>query len=331
MKGIEKDPLVVRCIQKIAPEVGLKAYISPELEYMGQLTSADGRVRYMQGSSFDINPRSASEVAGSKAGLNFFLDRLGYPTIQGRHFSKVNQDLEACIAEAYAYAQELGFPVYIKPNSLSQGIGVAKVMGREDFVAAALFILQHDNSLLVQETVTGGDYRIIVLDDQVICAYQRIPLTIVGDGVQTVGQLLKKRHQEIQPQGARVDLYDARIQRNLATLGLQLDSILEEGQSAILLDNANLSSGGRAIDVSTSVHPAFKKLAVALTKDAGLRYCGVDLLIDPDITDEQAAYKVVELNAAPGLDNFAALGEKQMRVVEDHYRLIVQKMFAVLK
>ncbi len=48
----------------------------------------------------------------------------------------------------------------------------------------------------------------------------------------------------------------------------------------------------------------------------GLQLCGVDLAC-ADIEQPDAAYSILETNAAPGLDNYAATGERQATIVRE--------------
>ena len=66
--------------------------------------------------------------------------------------------------------------------------------------------------------------------------------------------------------------------------------------------NANLSTGGTAIDVTERVHPAVAACAVDAAKIVGLDIAGVDVVAQ-DISrplSEQGGV-IVEVNAAPGL------------------------------
>ncbi|MBA3724879.1 MAG: hypothetical protein H0W86_00130 [Armatimonadetes bacterium] len=66
-----------------------------------------------------------------------------------------------------------------------------------------------------------------------------------------------------------------------------------------------------SVHCGDNIHPEFKGLCVELTRKMGLRYCGVDLLvIDGDISDAPLEYVIIEINAAPGIDNYAATGEE---------------------
>ena len=59
------------------------------------------------------------------------------------------------------------------------------------------------------------------------------------------------------------------------------------------------------------VHPFFKETAIGLSKDKGLRLCGVDLMIDGDIstlpTKKWYGLKLILLR---GWDHYASLGRK---------------------
>jgi len=109
---------------------------------------------------------------------------------------------------------------------------------------------------------------------------------------------------------------------------LSLSSRLEEGQVVYLLDNANLSSGGDSRDVTELVHPGFRKLAANVTKDMGLRLCGVDLMIAGNIGEapRDGEHWIIEINSAPGLDHYATIGKAQQKIVEDLYLEVLRAM-----
>lgn len=84
-------------------------------------------------------------------------------------------------------------------------------------------------------------------------------------------------------------------------------------------DYANLSSGGDAIDVTSTMHKDFCMFAVKLTRDMGLRLCGVDIMVDGDITLAHQKFWVLEINSAPGLDHYVKTGKAQQKILEDMY------------
>jgi glutathione synthase/RimK-type ligase-like ATP-grasp enzyme len=57
----------------------------------------------------------------------------------------------------------------------------------------------------------------------------------------------------------------------------------------------------------------------------GLRFCGVDI-ITSDITQPIRDYVVIEINGAPGLDNYASIGAKQAMAVEGLYLTVLKAL-----
>ena len=78
--------------------------------------------------------------------------------------------------------------------------------------------------------------------------------------------------------------------------------------------------------MTKSIHKDFKKIAINLTKDMGLRICGVDLMVDGDIADKPKKYWVIEVNSAPGLDHYVTTGKAQAKIVEDMYLKVLKSM-----
>ncbi len=104
-----------------------------------------------------------------------------------------------------------------------------------------------------------------------------------------------------------------------------MKSVLLEGEKIFLLDNANLSTGGDAFDVTEEVHPDYQSLAISITKDMGLRMCGVDI-ISSNIRHPIKDYVILEINSAPGLDNYASIGTKQQDKVDELYLKVLQAL-----
>ena len=324
---------VGKMFKALAPRIGAKVVIEPEWGIASQIVFKNGRKRYVRYSSIDLNPLGASEIAKDKDYANFFMKKLGYPTIPGKTFfsdrwgkaiGAKHRDLHA----AFRYAKQLGFPVIVKPNGGSQGSGVAKAYNRKEFVRAMKFAFDWDRVVLVQRPVVGKDYRIVVLDDKVISAYERVPLNVTGDGRRTVRELLLAKQREFIKSGrdTKIDMRDPRIKEKLRREGRSFGYVPEQGENVLLLDNANLSSGGDAKDVTKTMHVKFRALAVRLTRDMGLRLCGVDLMVRGDIAQPPKKYWVLEVNAAPGLDHYVSGGKVQEATVRKMYLKILKAM-----
>ncbi|BDI20221.1 hypothetical protein ANSO36C_60230 [Nostoc cf. commune SO-36] len=182
----------------------------------------------------------------------------------------------------------MGFPVIVKPINLSQGLFVTKVYNKQEYYQVAKKILQKTSGFIVERFYSGNDYRIVVLDDEVIAAYQRIPLFIIGDGKSSILDLMKQKQEYFIQNGRKeiIDFEDYRIKKNLRRRKLNFNTVIPKNNIIYLLDNANLSTGGEAVDFTEKIHPDFEKLAISITKDMELRLAGVDILTsDSNVTN----------------------------------------------
>lgn len=330
---------VANMLRKLGEEEGIQVDLEPRWGYVGRITRQDGRFTYFRGTNFDLNGMGSMEIAKDKGYAAHFLEMQGYRVIPGKIF--LSPKFAAALKSpdsfdaAYIYAKDLGLPVIVKPNSMSQGRGVAVVHDKRTFMQAVRRISKVDRVFLVQKFVKGRDYRVVVLDGDIISAYERLPLTIVGDGISTIDQLLDLKRKEFLAIGRDTTIKkdDDRIDLKLKRIGLARTSILPLGQEQALLDNRNLSTGGEAIDVTSDIDPSYQALCKNITKDMGLRYCGVDLMVDGDIRSplcDQNNYVVIEINAAPGIDNYAKSGDRQKFIVAEMYRRILKALAGVV-
>ncbi|HEX3095862.1 MAG TPA: cyanophycin synthetase [Patescibacteria group bacterium] len=330
-----KMPTLSALFQKLAPKIGATVVIEPVWGLAGQVTFKNGKRVYFLRTSIDLNPLGSSRISKDKDYANFFMEKMGYRIIEGRvffskEFAKKLQS-DANIDAAYEYAKHLGFPIIVKPNDGSQGTGVAVAHNKNELYRSMNAIFKLDHVALVQRKVQGKDYRIVVLDDRIISAYERIPLNVIGTGQATIRELLQAKinQRSAEQRGTNITVDEPRIKWKLGKQNMTLDFVLPKGQLVYLLDNANLSSGGDSVDVTSILHPSFQEMAIRLTKDMGLRICGVDVMVDGDISKPAADnYWILEINSAPGLDHYVKSGSEQEKIVEDLYLEVLKSMEA---
>src|ERR1700733_4574533 len=139
-KKKEDGPLLGKIFRKIAPKIGARIVMEPEWGIAGQIIFKSGRKRYFRYSTLDLNPVGASDIAKDKDYANFFMQQMGYPTVTGKTF--FSNDWSRAIHSrrnidaAYRYAVSIGLPVFVKPNSGSQGVAVARVHTKREFYRA---------------------------------------------------------------------------------------------------------------------------------------------------------------------------------------------------
>jgi cyanophycin synthetase len=129
----------------------------------------------------------------------------------------------------------------------------------------------------------------------------------VGDGTHTVKELVDKvnadprRGDGHSTSLTKIKFDDIAIGR-LKLQDLEPNSVPEKGRRVILRNNANLSTGGTATDVTDDVHAAVAARVVAAAQMVGVDICGVDVVCESVLKPlEEQNGGVVEVNAAPGL------------------------------
>ena len=256
--------------------------------------------RKIQAAEMDRTGAIAEAIAQDKELTKRLLDAAGVPVPLGR----VVKDAD----DAWAVALEIGLPVVIKPKDGNQGKGVTvNVMSREQLNAGYAAASEFRDDILVERYLPGNDFRLLVIGNKLVAAARRDPPQVVGDGVHTVRQLVDTVN--LDPRrgnGHSTPLTKIRFDdialASLAKQGYVAESVPPKGQRIILRNNANLSTGGAATDVTDDVHPEVAARAIAAAHMVGLDICGVDLVCDSVLQPiEDIGGGVVEVNAAPGL------------------------------
>ena len=256
--------------------------------------------RRIQAAEMDSTSAIAESIAQDKELTKHLLEAAGVPVPKGRPVT----DAE----DAWAAARELGGPVVIKPRDGNQGKGVAaNVETREDVLAGYAAAHEVSSNVMVEQYLPGQDYRLLVIGNRLVAAARREPPHVIGDGEHTILELVE----EVNSDPRRSDGHATSLTKihldeiALATLAHQdfdAGSVPRRGARVILRNNANLSTGGTATDVTDDVHPEIAARAVSAAQMVGLDLCGVDVVCESVLTPlENQSGGVIEVNAAPGL------------------------------
>ena len=256
--------------------------------------------RRIQAAETDLTSAISESIAQDKDLTKMLLDAAGVPVPMGRSVTTAE--------EAWEAAQELGGPVVVKPRDGSQGRGVAvNIETRERVIQAFEVAEEISSEVIVERYIPGHDFRLLVVGGALVAASRRDPPQVTGDGQQTIRQLVDQVNADpLRGDGHATSLTKIRFDDiALATLkkqGYDADSVPPAGTLIFLRNNANLSTGGSATDVTDEVHPEMAARAVSAARMIGLDICGVDVVAETvQYPLEEQHGGVVEVNAAPGL------------------------------
>ncbi|OYT87069.1 MAG: cyanophycin synthetase [Burkholderiales bacterium PBB6] len=247
----------------------------------------------------DSTSAVSESIAQDKDLCKTLLAAAGVPVPVGRPVGSAD--------EAWEVAEEIGLPVVLKPQDGNQGKGVTVNITTRDQLDAAYKAAEEYGHPMVEKFLPGSDFRLLVVGNKLVAAARRDPPHVIGDGEHTVRQLVDqvnadpRRGDGHATSLTKIRFDDIAVAR-LELQGLTPASVPPKGQRVILRNNANLSTGGTATDVTDDVHPEVAARAVAAAQMIGLDICGVDVVCDNVIRPlEEQSGGVVEVNAAPGL------------------------------
>lgn len=320
--------MIFPLLREICEEENITFIEEPSRGMYGVLVFENGRKYYIKDVNFNLNYVSSVRITKNKALTSYFLDLFNYSIPQ---YTMVYSDdkckkigLEDDLRRGIQFADIVGYPIILKINDSSKGRGIYKVYNKEELMATAKIIFSKVNTFQIQKYYDYNDYRVVVLGDKIISAYQRIPLYVIGDGVNSIKQLLNLKQKYFVENGRDtiINIYDEDIKENLSRLGYCFDTILQRGEKCILRNVSNLSAGGDCIDLTNKIHEDYINLCVKIAQEFNLNLSGIDIMCE-DICKSIDEYIVLEVNSSPGLDNYAFNGKRQERYVKELYRKVI--------
>ena len=241
----------------------------------------------------------AVEIADEKTRVKEHLMQAGIPVPTGQ--------VVTTEGEAIAVFNKIGAAVVVKPDVGNHGKGASiNVVDIKQLKKAFSVAQDKHHEVIVEEYVTGDDFRLLVIDGKFVAAARREPAHITGNGSSSVKDLIQKinedprrgfGHEKVLTQ---IEIDDM-TERLLSLKGRSLDYSPKKGEKVYLKATANLSQGGTATDVTDEVNPEIRLMAERAARSIGLDCVGVDALaVDISLPLSQSGIKVIELNAAPG-------------------------------
>ena len=256
----------------------------------------------------------AVELASDKEETNGILRDLGLP-VPKQYVVRSSRDAKRA-------AERIGFPVVLKPLAGNHGRGVSINLKTTDEVEVAFDkAREHGRNVVVESFLEGYDHRLLVVNGKLVAAAKRMPGHVVGDGKQTIEQLVDEVNRDPRRGVGHEKVltrleFDHQAERLLQKLGYDRDAVPGKDEIVYLRSTANLSTGGTAIDVTDTIHPDNREMAERTISAIGLDIGGVDFLTK-DITESyrDTGGGICEVNAGPGFRMHVAPSEGTPRDV----------------
>ena len=141
--------------------------------------------------------------------------------------------------DALEYFRRLGGTAFVKPLQGSRGDFAQAVHGEASLLRYLGEVSQYYDAILIQPIVSGIEYRVFLLDDEVVYSARKYPPFVSGDGVRTIRDLLAAHNDALRSRGlSPVSTEDS---------DTALDAVLPKGERFDIPGRMNLSAGGTMV------------------------------------------------------------------------------------
>ncbi len=208
-------------------------------------------------------------------------------------------------AEARSAAQQVGWPLVVKPADRERSEGVTVAIRDDNRLLQGFKLAARLSKLiLVEREVTGLCYRLMVANGELLYAVRRRPKAVTGDGHATIAQLIEHARAENRKlpswRRAKPIAHDELCIEALAAQGKTIDDVPHPGERVALRLIESTEWGEDVDDATADVHPDNMDIAVRSARLIGLSNAGIDI-ITPDISKpwHQNGAIITEVNFAP--------------------------------
>lgn len=253
-----------------------------------------------------LNLLGQDDRVDEKDNVKHLLDQHGIPVPSGRSFFRT--------APAAAYAESLGYPLIVKPNSGSLSHHATyPINTREELLRAIRIARQYQPEFIIERFLHGSLHRVSILGKREVFACRKEPASIIGNGVSTIKELITKKNAHPERGGTHVKNttlhiipIDYMLERNLHNQGLSLSIIPIAGKCIQLQKKCVLSHGCDIVSCTHSIHPTNKDLCLKIARLFDTQIIGIDLICeDIALPHWEQSFGIIETNSLPYVDMHA--------------------------
>lgn len=257
----------------------------------------------LRGSQLPCTPLHKKHIlstVNNKQRTKRFLEKHGFPVAQGSSFFVFNRK------RIHTYVDRIGFPVVVKPRNGTFSRHVTTHITNHEELDEAIKKVRHYSPTCIVETYLEhmSVYRITVINAQdVFCAKQE-RASIEGDGVHTINELVTKKslrrraHPVLEPL-----ILNKKSDEVLQKQNLTRKSIPKATERVYIQEDPFLRLGGDITEVTDTLHPDNRKLAIDIALSSGMSIVGIDLMTQ-DIRKswKESTAAILELNEMPCIE-----------------------------
>lgn len=269
------------------------------------------KTKFIAGYKFDLNSHGFGNVLDDKYATYEIFSQKQLPIIKHHiMFSPQNKEDYAVCSNQYQFAFEL-FETYnqnivIKPNEGTSGRDVYHITKKEELIPCLEKLFQSNFSVSICPFYNiKMEYRMIIFQNECQIIYGKKRATVIGDGKQTIRELLIKLNPCLKPK-----LMDS-----------QYDKILEKREEYSYNWKNNLSEGSIPIPVDEKIRSKLEAIQKQMIQKISLEFCSVDII------ETEKEFLILELNSGVMMNHYMELFPNGKKIAKEIYRKALQTMF----
>jgi cyanophycin synthetase len=160
--------------------------------------------------------------------------------------------------------------------------------------------------VVIEEELRGYLFRGTLIGGKLVGVVKRDQPEVIGDGVQTLRQLMKKENERPERMGLIFHkiVTDKETEKELRRENIRMDDVPEKGRIVTFSQKTSRGCGGTTTEVTGMTHPENVKMLEHVASFLNDPLVGVDFIIE-DITKswrEEQHCGIIECNSLPFLD-----------------------------
>jgi len=270
------------------------------------------------------NNATASALASDKYFTNAVLERAGIATLGGEYFflqqrHRAHRPAGHERDDALAYFRTLGGTAFAKPLTGSRGDFAQALNDEASLLRYFDEVSPYYDAILLQPIVSGSEYRVFLLDGEMVYAARKYPPSVLGDGKRSIRDLLVAHNEGLRSHGlSPVALTAGR--------DASLDIVLPKGERWDIPGRMNLSAGGTMVLEAPRSETALT-LARKAARALGLRVAAVDMFTD--VGGDPEAIRLIEVNSNPSIRLLEQSGRSDLILKIWHHTFLAMGLLGV--
>jgi len=278
------DSIYTTTITDAAVKRGISVKVIDPVLPIFTLCFGNKQVRCYNGLTDQVGAASF-HLAQDKGAANRFLKNNG--------FSVPHQELYRDFRQAvnFLYSHQ---SIVVKPVSQWGGKGVSThIKTDKELRTAIIRAHQCSDEIVLEQCVQGIDWRLIYVDSRFICAIQRNPAVITGDGDSSIKQLIKLANKTAEMiDSSNIIPFDIETKRCIQDQGLTYNSVIGQGLTIPVRRTSNYHTGGSVELVTERIPYKLIQIGEEISSLYGIPVIGIDMLVD--LSDN--SYHIIELS-----------------------------------